>query len=42
MIALLAAFKAGSGCAEALSSVYGLDVDQLNIQWREYVGLAAT
>ncbi len=42
MIELLSAFKSGSGYVEALDVVYGLDIDQLNSQWREYVGLAAT
>ena len=41
MIQLLEAFKTGSGYVEALDTVYGLDIDQLNSQWREYVGLAS-
>ena len=42
MIQLLDAFKNGSGYVEALDTVYALDVDQLNDEWRAYVGLAAT
>ena len=36
---LLQAFKQGSGYVEALDEVYGLDVEQLNDLWREYVGV---
>lgn len=39
MTELLDAFKNGSGYVEALDMVYGLDIDQLYSEWREYVGL---
>jgi hypothetical protein len=39
MLELLNAFKQGSGYVEALDEVYGLDVEQLNTLWREYVGV---
>jgi hypothetical protein len=42
MTELLDAFKNGSGYVEALDNVYGLDIDQINSQWREYVGLGGT
>jgi len=41
MIQLLEAFRAGSGYVEALNTVYGLEIDELNSQWREHVGLAS-
>lgn len=37
MCQLLNAFKQGSGYIEALDQVYGLDIDQLDKLWREYV-----
>ena len=37
MLALLNAFKQGSGYVEALDQVYSLDIDQLNTLWRDYV-----
>ncbi len=37
MLALLNAFKQGSGYVEALDQVYGLDIVELNTLWRDYV-----
>jgi hypothetical protein len=37
MLELLAAFKKGSTCDEALKKVYNLDMDGLNTLWRKYL-----
>ena len=37
MLDLLNHFKSGSGYVEALDQVYGLDIDQLDSLWRDYI-----
>jgi len=39
MLGLLNTFKQGSGYIEALDKVYGLDLEQLDALWREYIGV---
>ncbi len=38
VLQLLDCFKQGSGYVDALDQVYGLDIDQLDGLWRQYVG----
>lgn len=39
MLDLLEAFSQGSGYVEALDKVYGLDIEQLDSLWQDYIGV---
>jgi len=42
MFELLGTFKRGSGYDEALVKTYGFDMDGLDAQWRDYIGVDVT